>query len=76
MVVYSDIQKRGLALGEHSEHGVGLDLLAGNRVGEEVVDKLGGYKVGQIVTKCNYNRVISHEIIWFVHRQNRAKSIM
>ena len=36
VVVYSDISKRGLALGEHSERGVGLDLLAGDNVGEEV----------------------------------------
>ena len=69
VVVYSDISKRGLAQGEHIEHGIGLDLLAGTTVGEEVDDKLGGYKVGQIVTKCDSNRVISHEIIWFVQKK-------
>ena len=76
MVVYSDISKLGLALGEHSEQGVGLDVLAVATVGEEVADNVGGYDAGQIVTKCDSNRVISHEIFWFVHRQNRPKSIM
>ena len=53
VVVYSDISKLGLALEEHSERGVGLDLLAGATVGEEVVDNVGGYNAGQIVTKCD-----------------------